>query len=81
MGVGRGAGGALDTLDFKNLSKKVIYFVLNGKKANCTIFSPPGKILEKSSTGPPWKKCFRRHAFMDPANFVKVTSLLVFSLR
>jgi len=50
MGVGRGA---LFPLDFEIFCKKDYFLRFEWEKTNFTTFAPPGKILEKSSSGPP----------------------------
>ena len=57
---GRRKGGA-SPLDFENISKIGCFLSFEWEKTNFTTFGPPpGKILEKSPGGPPWKKYFRR---------------------
>jgi len=59
MGVRRGAvGGGLATLDLKNFSKKSCFLNFEWEKTNFTAFGE--KNLEKSPSGYPWKKSFRR---------------------
>jgi len=50
-GCRKGAGGIL-----KILEKKVVFIVLSWKKQISPLLSAPGKILEKSPGGHPWKK-------------------------
>jgi len=42
-------------LDFENFTKKGCFLSCEWEKSNFTTLAPPGKILEKSPGGPPWK--------------------------
>jgi len=52
-----GGRGARPHLDFENFSKKRLFsWFLVEKKQISPLLAPPGKFLEKSPSGPPWKK-------------------------
>jgi len=47
------AGGALAPLDFENIiKKKIVFLVLSEKKQIPPLLAPPGKIMEKSLGSP-----------------------------
>jgi len=60
MGVGREGRGAFPPWTLKVLEKKVVFLVFSGKKQISPLLASPGKNFEKSPSGPPWKKSFRR---------------------
>jgi len=46
--------------EFEKFSKKVVFLVSGGKNQISSFLSPLEKLLEKSTSGPPWKNSFRR---------------------
>jgi len=51
--VGRGQ-------EFENFSQSAVFLVSSSKKQISPLLAPLEKILEKSTSGPSWKKSFRR---------------------
>jgi len=61
MGVGKGGqGGPRSLLDIEILSIKSCFLYFEWDNNKFHHFWPPGKILEKSPSGPPGKKSLRR---------------------
>ena len=58
-----GQRGALTPWILKFSAKKGCFLSFEREKSNFTTFGPPGKILEKSPSAPPWKKSFRAHGW------------------
>jgi len=65
MGVGRGAK---PLLDFEIFSKKSCFLDFEWKKQIAPLLSPPGIILEKSSSAPPGKNPSYAHVRVKPQN-------------
>jgi len=55
MGVGRGEQGGQAPLDFKIISKNIVFSISRGKNQISPLLVPLEKILGKSPTGPPGK--------------------------
>jgi len=55
MGVRRGQGWALASLDFEIFSKKVVFLFLGGKKTNFTTFATPEKFWKNRLVAHSWK--------------------------
>jgi len=45
--------------EFENFSKKAVFLVSSGKNRISPLPPPLERLLEKSSSAPPWKKSFR----------------------
>jgi len=75
MGVGKGGlGGAVPRLDFECLAKKVVFLVSSGKNQISPFLATPGKIWEKSPSGPPGKISDAHGCQM---RFVKIPAILI----
>jgi len=46
--------------EFQISAKNAVFLISSGKTQISPLFAPVEKLLEKSTSGPPWKNSFRR---------------------